>query len=138
MIFNVTAEDFLKGTILNPGWYPCIIVGVSDTTSEKKGTAGVEITFKVVAPEQFKGVPLTVSFWESAPGMVLPLLDAVAGKPIPRTPGALKVNEEALKGKTVDVEVKRGEWNNRAKNDVVNFKPYSGPALNAAPKPAGV
>lgn len=137
MIFNITAEDILKSKVIEkPGWQHCVIADWADTQSQK-GVGGVEVTYRVIdGPD--KGVLAVDRFWENAPGFIVPFMEALAGgKKMEMKPQQLALTKDKMVGQYLDVEVRRGEWNGRPKNEVCNYKPFSG-QKPAGDKPAGV
>jgi hypothetical protein len=135
MTFNVTAEDILKSKIVDPpGWQHSVIADVQDAQA-KTGVSGVLVSYRIVDGPN-KGIIVDDRFWENAPGFIVNLAEALAGKKADG-PMAFAATKEKLVGNYVDIEVKRGEFNNRPKNEIVGYKPFSG-QKPAAAKPAGV
>ena len=131
MKIRVTKDDFLKGKLVTPGWHPCIISSWDDTgkageNAKNPGSSLTKVEFKVVdGPD--KGTTLFTQFSEVAPAFMVPLIEAVSGKEFDKTKDVeFDVDAAAMKGKTVDVHVIRGSYNNKPKNEVDGYRKFSG------------
>lgn len=137
MRFNLKEDDFLRGKIVEPGWHACKITGYEEKMSKQKVDPE---TKQVIPPSQYceikmeiqsgkdKGVVLYNNFSEKAPGFIIPFLEAVAGgKKMEEKAQSIEFTKERLLNQYVDVEVVRGMYNNKPQNQVIGFKPYSGP-----------
>lgn len=142
MRFNVTPEDFLKGQLVPPGIYPATVVACEPKTSKRQPNSPpewapstyFEVQFKIVSPENFKGVTVYQNFSEKAPVFMVPFLEALGHPPIDRKKGAaFEFEPSKIIGKNVDISVKRGSFNNKPNNEVDGFRKYTGPAVTAAP-----
>lgn len=131
MKFQMTAEDFLKGQLVEPGWHPSVINSWDDTKRAGKdakhpGSVLIEAQFKITAGPA-KGMILYQNFSEVAPGFLIPLLEALGQKFDKTKPVTFEVESHQMRGKLVDVHVIRGSYNNKPKNEIDGYKVYSGP-----------
>lgn len=139
MKFNVSPEDFLKGQLVDPGWHPSVIVAWDDTkrsgqNAKNPGSTYIEAQFKITEGPA-KGVVLYQNFSEVAPAFLVPLLEALGAKFDKTKNVQFEVDAANMKNKTVDIHVVRGSYNNKPKNEIDGYKPYSG---KQAPATAGV
>lgn len=135
MRLSASPDDFLKGKPIDVGFHPAVISAYVEKQSKRRADSSpdwssstyAEVQFKITAGPN-KGSVVYTNFSEKAATFIVPLLEAITGKEIPKDkPFNGEVSEVALKGKLVDIHVVRGSWNNRPKNEIDGFKPYSGP-----------
>ena len=134
--FNVTPEDFLKGELADPGWHPAVIKNYEEKITQRKPTSPpdwtpsmyIEIQFKITAGK-CKGQVKYQNYSEKAPSFMVPLLEAFGLKVNKKEGVEFEVSKEKLEGKTVDIHIIRGSFNNKPKDEIDGYKPYTGPAL---------
>lgn len=124
---RITPDDLAAGTLVDPSWYPCEIVGYrEEPANTDKSTNGI-VTFKVLQggrDNKFKGARARRLYNEKAMGFAAPLLKALGAKVDPQTGIDADLNEDTVVGKKLDVEFRRGETNKGTPfNDPVNFAP---------------
>lgn len=119
MKMQITPEDHLKGAIIDPGWYPCVVRDEEEKVSKGDGSAYSEIKFEVT-DGPCKGVFLYTNFSEKAPGYALDFLKAI-GMNVDKSK-TMDVDLHSTIGKALMVNVKRGEWNGRPKNEVNGYR----------------
>ena len=146
MRFAAAPEDFLKGRLVDPGWHPAVISAYTEKTSKPPSdpeklkawegpSAYAEVQFKIT-DGPFKGTVIYQNFSEKASTFIVPLLEAISKQQIDKSKAfAADVDESKLLNKTVDIHVVRGSWNNKPKNEIDGYKPFTG---KAAPATAGV
>lgn len=136
MRFKMSADDFLKGQLCVVGWNPCQIVEAKETMSkgginpntgqEKDKVQMMNVTFKVTDGPS-KGCLIYQNFPENIPSFMVDLMENGFGVAVDKKKGFEgDITPEKLKGQYVDVNVGRGSWNGRAKNEILGYKPYSG------------
>jgi len=134
--FNVTPEDFLKGELAEPGWHPSVIKNYEEKITQRKPNSPpdwvpsmyIEVQFKITAGKN-KGQVKYQNFSEKAPAFMVPLLEALGLKVNKKEGVEFEVSKEKLEGKLVDIHIIRGSYNNKPKDEIDGYKPYSGPAL---------
>lgn len=118
MPFTFTEEDIKGAELLEPGKYICDVVKVEQQMSKDKTSFSAKITLKTSS-----GVPLF--HWISEKGLMIPINQEyfrafIKGQPL--TPG-MQVDPEQTQGRKVGVNVIRGSYNNKPKNQVDGFFP---------------
>lgn len=121
MKLNITPEDHLRGALLEPGFYPCVVEEIEEKTA-KDGSAYAAVKFKVTAGS-FTGAPLYTNFSEKAPGMSIDFFKACGYKLDPKSTTELDIMN--TKGKKLMVSVVRGEYNGKPQNNVNGYKPVA-------------
>lgn len=136
MRFTASPEDFLKGALVPVGWHPSIIASYAEKTSKtptdpnklekwEGPSTYIELQFKIVDGPS-KGTVVYQNFSEKAPAFIIPLLEALGDKVDKSKAVTREVSEATLKGKTVDIHVVRGSYNNKPKNEIDGYKTFSG------------
>jgi hypothetical protein len=126
-LFDITAEDVARGTLLAPGWYIVEVKDVKDDVT-KKGESCVKVTLTALdgkddAGEDAPSVPLYTQFMPMYPSFVINFLNAL-GANIGKTGKAnLEVSNATCQGKKLKVYVKRSEYNGQFKNEVADYRP---------------
>lgn len=119
--FTYTQEDLLRGTLVEPGWYPVEIYDVEDVTASSSGAAGTKIGFRLIGEGKFKGIPVERAFYESAVGFSKKFLEALGVK---LAAGMQFDFDDKLKGKRLEVYIKNNVSNKgNSFNDVVDYRP---------------
>lgn len=119
----------LRGKTIEPGWYKLFIKNVSQEPASTDGSTNTIFDFTVVDEGPFKDVPVRRFFSEKAPGFAVPLLVACGAK-VGADGGAF--NMENCKGKTILGYIANGMYNNRATNQVEDFRPLGAVDTTAA------
>ena len=119
MKMQITPEDHLKGSVIDPGWYPCIVKDEEEKVAKTDGSAYSEVKLEIT-DGPFKGVVLYTNFSEKAPGFAIEFLKACGYNLDPKKP--VDVDLHACINKALMVSVKRGEWNGRPKNEVNGYR----------------
>ena len=120
MKMKITREDFLKGKILTPGWYTCLVSDVESGLSKKGDSTNFGVSFKVLDDGPFKDCVVMKTYNEKAPGAAVPFFSAIAGKEIEPDKD---YDFEATKGRKLGVLVGNDTYNNRIVNAVLDFRP---------------
>src|SRR3990167_1918092 len=135
MRLTATPEDFLKGKLVAVGFHPSIITVYNEKTSKRRPDSPPDWSPSIYAEVQFKitagpdlGSVLYQNFSEKAASFIVPLLEAITGKEIDKTKTFnAEISSAILVGKTVDIHVVRGTFNNKPKNEIDGYRPYTGP-----------
>jgi hypothetical protein len=124
---RVTPDDLAAGTLVDPDWYPMEIVDYKEEAANTDGSTNALITLKVLPGyrnDKFKGARCRKLYNEKAMGFAAPLLVALGAKVDKETGIDADLSEETLKGRRVDVHIRRGETNKKNPfNDPVEFAP---------------
>lgn len=148
MRFDVTPEDFMKQSLVDPGFHPAQIISYDEKVSKpkmdertgqmKEASNYIEMQFKIVAGPS-KGVVIYQNYSEKAPAFIVPLIEALKKDRVDKKQKfSLEPSREMFLQKFVDIHVVRGSWNNKPKNEIDGYRPYTGPSVTEAPRPAGV
>lgn len=135
MRLSASPDDFLKSQPIDVGFHPSVIFSYIEKQSKRKPDSPPDWSPSTYAEIQFKitagPAKSRIVYWnasEKATTLITPLLEAISGKEIDKTKVFTgEINEATLKGRLVDIHVVRGSWNNKPKNEIDGFKPYSGP-----------
>lgn len=120
MRFTFSQEDILRGTIVQPTWYPVEIYEVKDITAST-GTAGSEINVRIIGEGKFKGVPVKVTYYENAPGFSKKFLEALGAQV---KAGASFDLDSKLVGKKVEAFIKNSISNKgNSFNEIADWRP---------------
>lgn len=138
MRFKVSPEDFLKGQLAEIGWHPSVVSSYEEKMSKPKdgvdSSQYTELQFKIVDGPS-KGITVYQNFSEKAPSFIIPLLEALGAKIDRSKVFDGEISAVTLKGKTVDIHVVRGTWNNKPKNEIDGYRAFTG---RPAPTQPGV
>ena len=120
---RVTPDDLAAGQLVDPGWYPCEIVGYKEEAASTDGSTNGIVQYKVIG-NKFKGARFRTLFNEKAMGFAAPLILALGAKVDPAKGIDADLSEQTLVGKRVDVHIRRGETNRGTPfNDAKEFAP---------------
>lgn len=122
MKLNITPEDHNKAALLDPGYYPCIIRAQEEKVSKGDASAYTEVKFEVLEGP-YKGAVLFTNFSEKAPGFAIEFFKAL-GANIDKSK-TTEVDFASIIGKKILVNVRRGEWNGKPKNEVNGYRPIA-------------
>ena len=126
-LFDFTAEDVARSTLLQPGWVIAEVKEVKDS-STKAGETCVKISLVALdglddAGEAAPNVPLYTQFMPQYPSFAINFMNAL-GAGIGKTGKAgIQMNQATCGGKKLKVYVKRGEYNGVFKNEVADYRP---------------
>lgn len=119
MRFTFTQDDILRGTIVAPSWYPVEVFEVEDVTAST-GANGTKISVRVLG-DKFTGVPVSVTYYENAPGFSKKFIEALGAKV---EAGKSFDLDDKLKGKKLRAYIKNGLSNkNNAFNEISDWQP---------------
>lgn len=135
MRFVKTAEDFLKEEIASPGWHPALIKKAEQTKSkggqnaqgEEKPIVDMMKAMFLITDGPDKGKVHWTNYPENIPGFMGDLLEKGFGMEVDRKKGLdIDVTPDKLEGKKVDIQLVRGSYNGKPKNDIGGYRPYTG------------
>lgn len=127
-LFDVTPEDFARGTIVEPGWYPAEVVKVEDKPT-KDGKPASWVSLKLIEAisstgENVQNVPLQpICFLPAYPSFIIPFLNALGAGIGKGGAKGLEVTQASLGGKKLQVYVKNTIFDGRMKNEVGDYRP---------------
>lgn len=127
-MFDVSAEDVARGTLIKPGWYPFTVKGVEDKPGKDKPSTTVSHVSMILdkveddAGNVVENVPLMAYFPDTNPGGAIAFLNAF-GEGIGKSGKSnVEIGEKHV-GLRAQVYVKRGEYQGRATNNAADFRP---------------
>jgi hypothetical protein len=123
---RITQENMDNSRIIPPGKYPIECVSITEETSGKDGSLYYEYYFRIINGP-YAGVKLrdmVSEKFESAGYLMWECLGAKIA------PGA-ELDPLSFKGKRCVGVVKRGEYNGRPQNKLVDYQKLEGPAAEA-------
>lgn len=120
MKLRIAREDFLKGKLLEPGWYAALVKDITEETSKKGDSQNWKIEFQILEDGPFKDCIVVKTFNEKAPGVAIPFFTAInGGKDIE----ADKEYDFSLcKNRKIRVYVGNKLYENRQINEVTDFR----------------
>jgi len=127
-LFDFTAEDVARGTVLQPGWYPIEVKKVEDGIAKSTGKPKVTISFVCLEGTASDGslvqnVPLASTFSPEYPSFIINFAKA-CGAEIPKQGlKGLRIDDETLKGKKLSGYVKNQEYEGRTVNNLADYRP---------------
>ena len=126
-LFNITAEDVARGTLLQPNWYVAEITKCEDDKT-KGGDDCVNVYMKALDGVDEEGnsapnVPVFRNFMPKYPSFAINFLNALGANIGKQGKSDLNISDETCKGKRLKVYIKRGEYNGKGTNEVADFKP---------------
>lgn len=124
LTFSISREDMLRSKVVEPGWYNCIIKGVSQEAASTDGSTNTIVDFVVIDGPQ-KDVPLRRYFSEKAPGFAVNFFKA-CGAQIGEQGATFDVEKSI--GRKMQVFVKNEEYGGSMRNRVEDFRPMPGSA----------
>lgn len=119
MKMQITPEDHLKGSVIEPGWYPVIVKDEEEKVAKGDGSGYSSITMEIIDGPA-KGVLLYQNFSEKAPSFALDFLKAV-GIVVDKNK-TTDIDLHSTVGKTLMAQVVRGEYLGKPKNEVSNYR----------------
>jgi hypothetical protein len=120
--FRITRSDMLRSKIVEPGWYLCEIIDITEEPSKKGDSTNIVVSFKI-SEGPFADVPLKTWFSEKAMGMAVPFVNA-CGFEVSEDGGDFNIDESYV-GKKLKVEVVTGEYDGRPQNNTNDYAPLS-------------
>ena len=126
MRINLDSDALAKGTLVNPGWYPCKITKYEEKAAATDRSTNAIVSLTILVGES-KGAGGSRLFNEKAMGFAKNFLIALGAKIIDDGKGGKKLSGELdknLEGKMVDVYFARGVSNKGNEfNDAKDFAP---------------
>jgi len=124
----LTPEDLKKGDLVPPGWYPAEIVDYTEAEADTDKSTNCKFIFKVLDPDQYRGVSPRVQYNEKALGFGKELWATLE---LPKdASGNYELSTELFK-KTIGYKLQL--YIERAKSDrgneynnVKSFRPFAG------------
>lgn len=122
---NIGVRDMKAGKIVSPGWKTLEISDYIEELNKSKDAQNHVFDFTGVDGDA-KDVPFKIWISEKAPAILgVPLLKAL-GVPVNEEEGInIDFQKENLVGKKVKALVQTGTYNNRPKNEIVDFAPVA-------------
>ncbi len=130
-LFDITAEDIARGTLVKPGWYGFTVKNVEDLPAQKQKdpTQTVMVTHVSMtldnalndAGENVGPVPVKATFPSNAPGMAINFLNAFGENIGKAGKEHVEISNERHRGKKAKVYIKRGEYLGRSTNNCEDF-----------------
>lgn len=117
MKLRITADDLLRTKIVEPGWYPATVTKVDEHPSKAGDSINWDVTFQILGDKE-AGVSCIRTFNEKAPGFAVPFLVACGAK---EGPGEFDL--AATTGRKLMIFIKTSMYNNKARNEVSEFRP---------------
>jgi len=119
-IIKITAADIQKQKTLEVGWYSAQITKVSEFTTSKKGdSVNLTVTFLIDGTE---GREIDRVYNSKSMGMIVPLIEAVKGKPV--EPKDFDYDTSMLVAAKLDVKVVVEIYEGRLLNKIESYLPY--------------
>lgn len=119
---TITKDDVNASKLLKMGWYNCKVTKYEESpASEKSKNAGSlnrNLSFRLLEGED-EGVQLRTTFNEVYAPLLSQFVPAIGGE---FGEGKTYDLEDSV-GKTIQVHVKRGEYNGRPTNEIDGFRP---------------
>lgn len=127
MRVNLSSDDLAKGTLVNPGWYPCEIMKYEEKPATTDRSTNCNIHFKILSGE-FEGSGTKYLLNEKALGFGKNFFLALGAKYTTNEKGKKELKgielNPALVGKKLDVYIARGTSNKGNDfNDPKDFAP---------------
>ena len=117
MRFRITQDDINRTMLVEPDlWYPVEVVKVYDEPANKGDSINTKVDLQII-DGRFKGLVVTRTFNEKAPGFVIPYLAAFGIEAEADVDYDLKATE----GQKIRAFIKHREWQGTKYNDAVDF-----------------
>ena len=122
---TITEQDIKRSTVLDAGWYPVQVTGVTEETNKAGDAQNIIVDFVGIGSNdadknKAKGVPLRRYFSEKAPGFAVNYIKACGGA-VPEAGGTFELANTT--GKRLEVFVKSRLYEGNQQNDVKEFRP---------------
>ena len=125
---TLTRETILRGKIVDPGWYRCVVKDVNEDLTKSGDSTNYLVDLTIISPKKFEGVPLRRLYNEKAMGFAIDYFKAFGVKNLDGSVERVNITPEmfnATVGREVDVMVVTGSYNNAPKNEVMDFRACS-------------
>lgn len=120
MKFQVTKEDLMRGTVVEPGWYNVEVAAANDELAKDGQSTNCVVDFKIIEGK-FEGVKVRTWFSEKAPGMVVPFATAFGIKFDPQKGGDF--DPTITVGRKLRIYITNQEYNKKMQNQVSDYRP---------------
>lgn len=126
-LFDFTAEDVARGTLLQPGWVIAEVKEVKDDTT-KAGEVCTKVSLTALdgvddAGESAPNVPLYTQFMPRYPSFAINFANALGAGIGKSGKAGVNITQETCGGKRLKVYVKRTEYLGQFKNEVADYRP---------------
>ncbi len=129
-LFEVTAEDVARGTIIRPGWYRFKVSNVEDRPAKTDGSPVTFVTCVLQdgvdhAGDPAPNVPVLAVFSTKAPGTVIAFYNAFMPEDKRIGKGGMSgvSLDDRFKGKEAQIYVVNDQYDGRTTNKAQDFKP---------------
>lgn len=128
-MFEFTAEDVVRGTLLKTGWYPLEVTKVEHGIAKSSGNPKVTVSFKCLEGEsepdgvKVQGVPLFTTFSPGAPGFTMAFFKALGATVV--AGAKLELSDETCKGKKLEGYVTQDQYEGRTNNKIADYRPIA-------------
>ncbi len=124
----LTPDDLKRGDLVPPGWYPCEIADYKEEEANKDKSTNCLFYFKVLEPDQFRGVMPRTQYNEKAMGFGKNLWATLE---LPKdSAGNYELSTELFRktvGFKLEVYIARGKSDKGNEfNEVKDFRPIGG------------
>ena len=120
MRFNITREDLLSGTVVEPGWYLCEVKSCVDELAKDAQSTNSVVDFRILEGK-FEGVTIRTWFSEKLPRIIVPLAKAFGVSFDPQKGGDF--DPSITVGKKLKIYVANEEYNKKMQNQVKDYRP---------------
>jgi hypothetical protein len=128
-LFDITAEDVARGTLVKPGWYSFTVKSLDEKPAkqQKDPTQSVTVLHVGLLLDNAKNdegadvgpVPVKATFPSNAPSMIINFANAF-GAGIGKEGKKIEVDDKYI-GKRAKVYIKRGQYEGRVTNNCDDF-----------------
>ena len=121
MKLRITRDDFLKGKLVEPGWYLANVAEITEETSKKGDSQNWRVDFQILEDGSYKDVKVLKVFNEKAPGIAIPFFTAMnGGKDIDADK---EYDFSVCKNRKLRIYIGNKLYENRQVNEVTDFRP---------------
>jgi len=129
VVFDFTAEDVARGSILSPGWYTLEVSKVEDGIAKSSGNPKTTVSFKCLDGKDHEGndvagVPLTTTFSPGAPGFAIDFCNALGANIGKEGKAGVKI-DSSIVGQKLRGFVKNEVYEGKTQNKVDGYQPLS-------------
>ncbi len=126
-LFDFTAEDVARCTLLQPGWVIADVKKVEDALT-KADEPCVKVTLLALdgiddSGEIAPNVPLYTQFMPRYPSFAISFANALGANIGKNGKAGVNITQETCGGKRLRVYVKRTEYQGQFKNEVADYRP---------------
>lgn len=118
-VVSFTAQDLLRGKIVEPAWYRMKIDTISSALSKDQGSTNHKVEGTIIrnadnGSEEYQGVPVIWNFNSKAIGFTKGFFEALGVA----VEADKRYDLKAAEGEVIDVFVENGVFEGRPKNEV--------------------